>query len=86
MQYWVSLYLTHNTVSAIGINSQLSIFLLVQCLKLHYSTRHSLQYSHSVHMICFGKSDKSAISFSFKSTGLFSRTDSTLGYHVSGTK
>lgn len=79
VQYLLSLYLTHNIVSTIGINTQLSRFLLVRCLKLHYSTRHSLQYSHSVHMMCFGKSE---ISFSLKSTGLFSRTDSTLGCHV----
>lgn len=81
VQYLLSLYLTHNIVSTIGINTQLSRFLLVRCLKLHYPTRHSLQYSHSVHMMCFGKS---AISFSLKSTGLFSRTDSTLGCHVRG--
>lgn len=83
VQHLLSLYLTHNIVSTIGINTQPFIFLLVQCLKLHYPTRHSLQYSHSVHMICFGKS---VISFSLKSTGLFIRMDSTLRCHVSGTK
>lgn len=50
---------------------------------LSYKAQPPIYCSHSVHLICFGKS---AISFSLKSTGLFSRMDSTLGCHVSGTK
>lgn len=76
MQYLLSLYLTCKIVTITGITTQLSIFLLFHCLKLYKPTRHSLQYSHSVHMICFGKS---VISFSGNSTGLFVRMDRTQG-------
>lgn len=83
MQYLLSLYLTCKIVTITGITIQLSIFLLFHCLKLYKPTRHSLQYSHSVHMICFGKS---VISFSWNSTGPFVRMDRTRGRHVSGRK